>query len=98
MFAGLTASLSALERRRLAVRASIYATIILVVAVVAGQIILDAIGISLYSLKVSGGIILFLFGIKMLFGEFDAGHSARKKGEIWRCSLWQYPRSPARAP
>jgi small neutral amino acid transporter SnatA (MarC family) len=34
------------------------ATVILVVAVVAGQIILDAIGIHLHSLKVAGGIIL----------------------------------------
>jgi multiple antibiotic resistance protein len=43
-----------------------------VVAVVAGQIILDAIGIHLHSLKVAGGIILFLFGLQMLFGKMDA--------------------------
>jgi multiple antibiotic resistance protein len=77
---GLTPSFTAAERRGLAVRASIYAAIILVLAVVAGQIVLDAIGINLYSLKVAGGIILFLFGIKMLFGEFDAGPSTPEKG------------------
>jgi len=70
-FAGLTASLTRAERRRTALRASIYAAIILVVAVVAGQIILDAIGIHLHSLKVAGGIILFLFGLQMLFGKMD---------------------------
>src|SRR5207247_3553604 len=45
IFAGLTASLTRAERHRTALRASLYATVILVVAVVAGQIILDAIGI-----------------------------------------------------
>src|SRR5437762_2593507 len=54
IFAGLTASLTRAERRRTALRASVYATIILVVAVVAGQFILDAIGIHLHSLKVAG--------------------------------------------
>ena len=49
----------------------IYATIILVVAMTAGQIILDAIGIHMHSLKVAGGIILFLFGSQMLFGKMD---------------------------
>jgi multiple antibiotic resistance protein len=72
LFAGLTASLTRKERRRTALRATIYATVILVVAVVAGQIILDAIGIHLHSLKVAGGVILFLFGVQMLFGKMDA--------------------------
>src|SRR4029453_12209589 len=72
IFAALTASLTRTERRRTALRATIYATVILVVAVVAGQIILDAIGIHLHSLKVAGGIILFLFGLQMLFGRMDA--------------------------
>jgi len=72
LFAGLTASLTRAERHWIALRAVIYATIILVVAVVAGQIILDAIGIHMHSLKVAGGIILFLFGLQMLFGNMEA--------------------------
>src|SRR5207249_2419609 len=72
IFAGLTASLTPAERRRTALRATVYAAVILVVAVVAGQFILDAIGIHLHSLKVAGGIILFLFGLQMLFGRLDA--------------------------
>jgi hypothetical protein len=35
------------------------------------QVILDAIGIHMHSLKVAGGIILFLFGSQMLFGKMD---------------------------
>jgi multiple antibiotic resistance protein len=80
IFAGLTASLTRAERRRTALRASVYAAIILVVAVVAGQIILDAIGIHLHSLKVAGGIILFLFGLQMLFGRMDAKPAAPEPG------------------
>jgi len=82
IFAGLTASLTRAERRRTALRATIYATVILVVAVVAGQIILDAIGIHLHSLKVAGGIILFLFGLQMLFGRMDAKAGAPEPLEI----------------
>ena len=71
IFAGLTAALTRSERHRTALRAVLYATVILAVAVVAGQIILDAIGIRMHSLKVAGGIILFLFALKMLFGGLD---------------------------
>ena len=72
LFAGLTAALTRSERHRTALRAVIYATIILVAAGTVGQVILDAIGIHMHSLKVAGGIILFLFGVQMLFGKMDA--------------------------
>jgi multiple antibiotic resistance protein len=62
LFAGLTAAMHRTERRRIAWRASLYAAIVLVVAVVIGQIVLDAMGIRLRSLQVAGGLILFVFG------------------------------------
>jgi multiple antibiotic resistance protein len=80
IFAGLTASLTAAERHRTALRATLYATVILVVAVVAGQIILDAIGIRMHSLKVAGGLILFLFALKMLFGGLDSKTGSPEAG------------------
>ena len=80
IFAGLTASLTRAERHRTALRAALYATVILVVAEVAGQIILDAIGIHLHSLKVAGGIILFLFALKMLFGGLDSNRGSPEPG------------------
>src|SRR2546429_9316561 len=67
IFAGLTASLTRAERHRTALRATFYATVILVVAVVAGQIILDAIGIRMHSLKVAGGVFLFMFALQKCF-------------------------------
>jgi multiple antibiotic resistance protein len=72
LFAGLTASLTRKERHWTALRAVFFATIILVAAGTVGQWILDAIGIHMHSLKVAGGIILFLFGVQMLFGKMDA--------------------------
>jgi multiple antibiotic resistance protein len=72
LFAGLTAALTRKERHLIALKAVIYATIILVAAGTVGQWILDAIGIHMHSLKVAGGIILFLFGVQMLFGKMDA--------------------------
>src|SRR5436189_2489828 len=80
IFAGLTAALTRADRHRTALRATFYATIILVVAVVAGQIILDAIGIRMHSLKVAGGLILFLFALKMLFGGLDSKTGSPEAG------------------
>src|SRR4029453_14311318 len=71
LFAGLTASFTRADRHWTALRACIYPPITLVVALTGGQVILDAIGIHMHSLKVAGGIILFLFGASMLFGKLD---------------------------
>src|SRR5437868_15014558 len=81
IFAALTASLSHVERRKVAFRATVYAAIVLVVAVVIGQILLDAIGIHLLSLKLAGGLILFVFSLKMLFGEMDSDTGPPEPGK-----------------
>src|SRR5262245_46904081 len=80
LFAGLTAAMSRSERRRIAWRASLYAAIILVVAVIVGQIVLDAIGIRLRSLQIAGGFILFIFGLQMVFGWIDQPGASVEKG------------------
>lgn len=80
LFAGLTAAMHRGERRRIALRASIYAAIILVVAGVIGQIVLDAMGIRLRSLQIAGGLILFVFGLHMVFGWLDRPGPSAEKG------------------
>jgi multiple antibiotic resistance protein len=80
LFASLTAAMHRSERRRIAWRASVYAAIILVVAVVIGQILLDAMGIRLRSLQVAGGCILFVFGLHMVFGWIDQSGALVEKG------------------
>lgn len=77
IFAGLTAGLTPVERRRTATRTVLYAGSVLVGAIVIGQIILAAMGIRLLSFQLGGGIILFLFGLQMIFGA----PNLRVKGE-----------------
>lgn len=71
LFAALTARLAPAERRRTAHRAVAYATLILLAAIVIGQVLLNAMGVRLLSLQVAGGVILFLLGIQMLFSGSD---------------------------
>jgi len=71
LFAALTAGLSATERNRMARRAVLYSTAILIISIVAGQVLLSFLSIRLLSLQVAGGIILFLLGLEMLFSGFD---------------------------
>ena len=68
LFAALTAQLTAEERKRTALKATLYAIAILVGAIVLGQILLGGLGVQLVSLQIAGGIILFLFGLQMIFG------------------------------
>jgi len=80
LFASLTVAMPRSERRKIAWRASVYAAIILVVAVVIGQILLDAMGIRLRSLQVAGGCILFVFGLQMVFGWVGQSDASVEKG------------------
>ena len=68
------------ERHLTALRAVIYASVILVGCMTIGQVILDAIGIHMHSLKVAGGVILFLFGVQMLFGKMDKAERSPEEG------------------
>lgn len=67
LFAALTARLTPDERRRTAFKAIIYAALVLIGSIVIGQVILNAMGIRLVSFQLGGGIILFLFGLQMIF-------------------------------
>jgi len=68
LFAALTAGLTAEMRKRTALKATLYATAILVGSILIGQILLGGLGVQLVSLQIAGGIILFLFGLQMIFG------------------------------
>ena len=68
LFASLTSGISVIERRKTATRAIAYSAIILLGAILVGQILLTAMHIQLISLQIAGGIILFLFGLQMIFG------------------------------
>jgi multiple antibiotic resistance protein len=54
-------------RNKIALRGVLIATLILIVFIIIGQLLLDAMGIHLPSFQIAGGIILFLFGLQMIF-------------------------------
>lgn len=73
IFTALTARLDPAQRRRTAIRAVAYAAAVLLGAIVVGQLLLTAMGIRLISFQLGGGIVLFLFGLQMIFGSGAVG-------------------------
>lgn len=64
-----TKQFSKTEKKKIALRASIIAFLILLFFIAVGQIIMDFMEISLDAFQVSGGVILFLFALTMIFGS-----------------------------
>ena len=69
VFIAVTAGLDAAARRSTAFMATLVSAGVLLFFLVFGQILIDALGISLLSFQVAGGIVLFLFALSMIFGE-----------------------------
>jgi multiple antibiotic resistance protein len=68
VFAALTQDRSPGERRRIAGRAVVYATLILTVFCAFGDDLLRVLGISVPAIRIGGGILLMLMAIQMVFG------------------------------
>jgi len=64
-----TAQVPAELHWRFAVRGVAVATVVLLLFLVAGQLVLEAIGLRFGSFQIAGGIILFIFALTMIFGE-----------------------------
>ena len=54
--------------RCLALRTMVIATLVLMLFLIAGQLVLETLGLRLGSFQISGGIVLFLFALAMIFG------------------------------
>ncbi|OUS21182.1 MarC family transcriptional regulator [Nonlabens dokdonensis] len=57
------------HRNKIAIRASVIAFLILLFFIVIGQLILEGMSVSLDAFQISGGVILFLFALTMIFGD-----------------------------
>ena len=79
LFVSLTAHLSAAERRRTAVRAVLYAAVVMVTFLIAGELLLVGLGIRLVSFQMAGGAVLFLLALQMVFGT-GSGRSEQRTG------------------
>lgn len=75
-FAALTAGQSPRARLVMAARGTVIAALILLSFALFGEVILDALGISLAALRTAGGILLLLIGIEMVFARTSGATSA----------------------
>ncbi|WP_178087686.1 MarC family protein [Methylacidimicrobium cyclopophantes] len=72
-----TSGFSEPERALVARRAVFYAALVLVGSIVFGQLLLEAMHVRLASLQVAGGIVLFLFALKMIFAHHEEPKGTR---------------------
>lgn len=69
VFIAVTAGMEARARRATALTATLVSACVLMFFLMFGQLLIDALGISLLSFQVAGGIVLFLFALTMIFGD-----------------------------
>ena len=69
VFISATAERTPKERRHIALIATAAAALILLFFIAAGEAVLTAMGVPLVAFQISGGIVLFLFALTMIFGE-----------------------------
>jgi multiple antibiotic resistance protein len=81
MFAALTASQTAQQRRSIAIRGTLIGTVILLAFALIGELLLASLGISLAALRTAGGILLLLIGIDMVFARSSGGTSTTDEEE-----------------
>ena len=67
IFASLTRGASVAQRRAMAIRSSLIAWVILMFFALLGKPLLHALGISLASFRIAGGIMLFFIALDMVF-------------------------------
>ncbi len=89
IFVALTADFDPAQRRRAAVLAILVSFGVLAFFIVAGEILLQLMGIPLRSFQIAGGIVLFLYGVSMVLGEVKPPPSVVKHDDV--VSLAIYP-------
>ncbi len=67
IFASLTRGATAAHRRAMAVRSSVIAWAVLMFFALLGRPMLEALGISLASFRIAGGVMLFMIALDMVF-------------------------------
>lgn len=69
VFIGLTGGMSADKRKKVATKAIMVAAGVLLFFVLLGKLLFDSLGVRLLSFEIAGGILLFFFGVKMVFDK-----------------------------
>jgi multiple antibiotic resistance protein len=91
VFAVLSKHASRLEQRRVAMRATLIASGLLLVFALFGDDLLRGIGISLAGVRVGGGILLLLLSIDIVFGRSIGPHAATSEPDSERDDISVFP-------
>ena len=83
LFMALTADMDEKARRTIALRATVFSFAILLVFAIAGQAVLNFLGISLAAFRIAGGMLLFLMALEMLFEK----RTERREKNVEKSSL-----------
>jgi multiple antibiotic resistance protein len=81
VFGALTRGGGDLHRRRMALKGTALAALILLLFAFIGAWLLDTLGITLPAFKIAGGILLFLIAIDMVFARQSGGRSTTGREE-----------------
>lgn len=81
LFVALTQGMTLGERRRVAIRACLVAVGILTLFGVAGEAVLNFLGISMPAFRIAGGVLLFLTALDMLFERRTQRRQGQADGE-----------------
>lgn len=68
VFLAVTSGMTDADRRTVAFRAVFIALVVLVLFIVLGQVVLEALDLPLPAFQIAGGIVLFIFALTMIFG------------------------------
>ena len=68
VFIAVTSHYDQREKKWIALKATLFAAVVLIFFVVAGEVILKAMEIPLSAFRIFGGVVLFLFALTMIFG------------------------------
>lgn len=84
VFIAVTPQYDQRQKNQIAKRATLVAACVLLFFLVLGEIILNAMSIPLTAFQISGGIVLFLFALSMIFGESKPDEEIRMVDDAHR--------------
>ena len=79
LFISLTVDINRKERQKTALHVSLYFILILSAFFLAGTVLLKFFGISIYAMRIAGGIVIFMSGFSLLNGKFEQSRAINAK-------------------
>lgn len=77
VFVGLTTNKNRSDKAKIAFKSLLITFIIIVIFSILGKSIFHLFGITLYALKITGGILIFIIGYQMLHGDSSKMHTPK---------------------